>query len=374
MLTEQIDELVVLSLEPWDEVWRRNQHIVGALLEQRPTLRVLFVEPPVDLVTNIRHGQWPEHVGLRAVAARLWALRPLRAIPTRLAPKGSLVFRQVRRAYDQLHLRHPVLWVNDASYARALLASPHPVVYDITDDWTLAEAPAREWRRRRADDERLMDRSEAIVVCSPGLVESRGRHRSVVLIPNAVDVAAYRKQSPRPADLPHETSAVYVGTLHDERVDVPLCLDLVSVSSNLHLVLVGPDSLRPGSRSVLAAHPRIHLLGARPAADVPAYLQHADVLVVPHLVSPFTDSLDPIKAYEYQAARRPTVATPVAGFRDLPWARIATRADFPEEVLAALGSSVPAVADPPSWFDRARAFGEVLDSSVISRRDQGFMS
>ena len=49
---------------------------------------------------------------------------------------------------------------------------------------------------------------------------------------------------------------------------------------------------------------------------MPAYLQHADVLVVPHVVTPFTDSLDPIKLYEYQAAGRPVVSTPVAGFRD----------------------------------------------------------
>ncbi len=45
------------------------------------------------------------------------------------------------------------------------------------------------------------------------------------------------------------------------------------------------------------------LLGARPSADVPAYLQHADVLVVPHIVTPFTDSLDPIKLYEYAGCR-----------------------------------------------------------------------
>ena len=51
-------------------------------------------------------------------------------------------------------------------------------------------------------------------------------------------------------------------------------------------------------------------------------------MIVPHLVNPFTESLDPIKAYECLAAGRPTVATPVAGFRDLgaPGRRVATGA------------------------------------------------
>ena len=41
-------DLVVLSLEAWDEVWRRNQHLVAGLLRADPALRVLFVEPAVD--------------------------------------------------------------------------------------------------------------------------------------------------------------------------------------------------------------------------------------------------------------------------------------------------------------------------------------
>ena len=51
------------------------------------------------------------------------------------------------------------------------------------------------------------------------------------------------------------------------------------------------------------------LLGPRPRDEVIGYLQHADVLVVPHVVTAFTDSLDPIKLYEYQAVGRPVVST-----------------------------------------------------------------
>ena len=55
---------------------------------------------------------------------------------------------------------------------------------------------------------------------------------------------------------------------------------------------------------------------------VPAYLKNADVLVVPHVVTGFTDSLDPIKVYEYLAAGLPVVSTPVAGFREIGLAHV----------------------------------------------------
>ena len=73
---------------------------------------------------------------------------------------------------------------------------------------------------------------------------------------------------------------------------------------------------------------------------MPAYLQHADVLVVPHVVTPFTDSLDPIKLYEYHAAGRPVVTTPVAGFRDAAdtLVTVADRAVFVAAIVDAMAS------------------------------------
>ncbi len=43
-----------------------------------------------------------------------------------------------------------------------------------------------------------------------------------------------------------------------------------------------------------------------------------DVCIVPHKVTPFTESLNPIKLWEYLAAGKPIVATDLAGFRDFP--------------------------------------------------------
>ena len=39
---------------------------------------------------------------------------------------------------------------------------------------------------------------------------------------------------------------------------------------------------------------------------------------MPHRVTPFTESLNPIKLWEYLAAGKPIVSTDVAGFRDYP--------------------------------------------------------
>ncbi|WP_353511261.1 glycosyltransferase [Intrasporangium sp.] len=369
-------DVVVLSLEKWDDVWRRNQHLIAGLLDRDPTLRVLFVEPAVDPLHDLfqrRRPRWPR--GLRrgpalpqGRAGRLWLLEGAKWLPRRLAPGADAgLAARVVAAARRLGFETPTLWVNDPDGAAVLDATDWPALYDITDDWLLADRPAVETERRARAEELLMDRAREVVVCSPTLARTKGVRRDVVLVPNAVDVAAYEQRQPRPSDVPAEPYALYVGTVHRDRIDLALCVDTArALRDRGRLVVVGPLALSSGDRAQLEGS-GVLLLGPRPAAHVPAYLQHAEVLVVPHVVTPFTDSLDPIKRYEYLAAGRPVVSTPVAGFREAADAMITVvdKSAFASAVAERVPDRVPreqvAVSGVPSWHDRVEQFAEVLD-------------
>ena len=369
-----MSDLVVVSLERWDEVWRRNQHLVAGLLRHDPQLRVLFVEPATDPLHDLLHRRSPQlGAGLREspepdLAGRLWTYQPTKALPRRLDPGSDRrTADTIRRAAGRLGFRDPVLWVNDPAGAVLLDRTGWPAVYDITDDWLEADRTPAEHARLVAHESILMSRCAEVVVCSPTLQRSKGGTRPVTLVPNAVDVAAYRDPRPRPADLPAGATAVYVGTVHRDRIDVDLCLTTATaLGPRGRLVLVGPAPLTPADRHALEAA-GVVVLGARPASEVPAYLQHADVLVVPHVVTPFTMSLDPIKRYEYAAAGRPVVSTPVTGFVDAddPRITIATGDGFAAAVRdAALSASGPAAgAGLPvdGWDVRVAQMAEIIE-------------
>ena len=91
----------------------------------------------------------------------------------------------------------------------------------------------------------------------------------------------------------------YIGTLHDERLDLELIVALARRFSTGSLVLVGPNHLSLAARRKLGQCANIHLPGPVPYALVPAYLQAFDVCLLPHVVTPFTESLNPIKLWEY---------------------------------------------------------------------------
>jgi glycosyltransferase involved in cell wall biosynthesis len=367
-------EIVVCSLERWDEVWRRNQFFVDALLKRHPGLRVLFVEPSADVMHDLARRRLPRISRLRTIGygRRLRAIQPTKVLPRRLGPLADwLLLAQVRRASKRTGFDAPILWINDVTYAPLIEQTGWPAVYDITDDWLLAPFSPRELERLRRLNALALAVADAVVVCSPALEKSRSRTRPVSVVPNGVDVEHFRRPQPRPSDLPAASTAVYVGSLHDARLDVELVDDLADALPQLSVVLVGPDSLGRESHDVLARHPNVHLLGARPYAVIPAYLQHADVVIVPHRVTPFTESLDPIKAYECLATATPTVATPVSGFREYAEAlHVVGRENF-KQCVAEVVSSPPNRDnrfEPVDWDTRSRAFERLLLSAA--RRDR----
>lgn len=365
-----MNDLVVLSLEPWDEVWRRNQYLVAGLLRADEELRVLFIEPATDPLYDLRSGRRPRlGSGLRDVAlegapGRLWAYQPTKLLPRRIDPGRDLRWaREVALVARRLGFTTPVLWVNDPNGAAVLQHTGWPALYDITDDWLTADRTAAEHARLVRDEAVLLRECAEVVVCSPGLVASKGPLRPVTLVQNAVDVAAYRVPIPRPVDLPSGPVALYVGTVHTDRVDVEVCVRTAeTLAGTATVVLVGPHPL-PANDLARLASAGVLLLGPKPREAVPGYLQHADVLLVPHVVTAFTESLDPIKLYEYAAAGRPVVSTPVAGFRDAAGVLVGEPSQFPAlvgQVLAGSSGWVPGSGVVADWADRVTAMAAVL--------------
>lgn len=371
-------DVVLVSLEPWDDVWRRNQHLAAGLLRRYPGLRLLVVEPPEDPLHDVvRRARPRAGRGLRpgprvdgVPAGRLWLLQQTKWLPRRADPRGDARrARAVRAAATRLGLHEPLLWANDPVAAELHDVTGWRTVYDVTDDWTSARRAAGEHARVVAQEARLLEAAREVTVCSPALARRKGAARPVTLVTNGVDVAAYRRARARPADLPTGTVALYAGTLHRDRLDVDLCVRTRSaLGPEGHLVLVGPVALERADVERLRAA-GVVLLGARPFTEVPAYLQHATALVVPHVVDGFTDSLDPIKLYEYRAAGRPVVATGVAGFRDAadPAVTVADGDGFVAAVRRTLlGGPVPSApaGDVPTWERQVTLFAGVLERAA----------
>jgi glycosyltransferase involved in cell wall biosynthesis len=334
---------IILGQEDWDEVWRRNQFLIAGLARRCPATKFLFVELPFDLTYGLRSRQIfrPRSPVQRKLACMRRGIRRVAGLPniyTLVAPKllpdalpvgerlnAALAAGVIRRALVRIGVERPILWTQNP-FAAPMLGhlGEQWVIYDVTDDWTVLEGTSPRFiARAQVGDALLTRRADCVIACSPYLYTRKQiRNPRTVLIPNGVDVEHYRgvgapdtPVAPRIAALPHPILG-YTGSLHEARLDLDLVCALAAARPDVSLVFVGPIFLPQRAQERLRRFANIHLLGPVPYREIPAYMQGCNALMIPHRVSEFTESLNPIKVFEYLAAGLPVVATAVAGVRE----------------------------------------------------------
>ena len=327
-------DLIFISLENWDEIWRRNQFLVAGWAKRFPDARILFVGQArrgkigtqvLPDFPNVTVTQLPKILPNSLPLGRQindWFAR--RHVKKEWRKILHARYRKLQNDNPQLRFRldkRPILWLNphDAGHFIGHL-NERATIYDITDDWELAATTPREKQQIHDADRALCRRVDATVVCSQALYDSRIEYsKCLSLVANGVDVAHYANVTAPPPNRRWKNPTFgYTGTVHNQRVDVDLVLQLAREFAHGDIVLVGPDVLDEASRARLKSQPNVHLVGAIPYAQIPDAMSQFDVCIVPHIESAFTESLNPIKLWEYLASGKPIVSANVAGFRDYP--------------------------------------------------------
>jgi GT2 family glycosyltransferase len=247
-----------------------------------------------------------------------------------------------------LRLQNPAVWTQDPRAADLLDDLPvGELVYDLTDDWAAFETDPARRAAVQGRIKSLAARAEVVFACSRPLENgARAWSSRVHYLPNGVDPAG--DTEPAPADLRslQRPRLGYVGTLHSSRLDVELLAVAAELRPAWSFVLVGPDQLEERDRERLGSLANVHYLGQCPHDHVQRYLEAMDVCLIPHHVTEFTRSLDPLKLYEYLAGGRPVIATPVDNAPDLQAfiATAATPQELVEQAERALAEERPELA------------------------------
>jgi glycosyltransferase involved in cell wall biosynthesis len=132
----------------------------------------------------------------------------------------------------------------------------------------------------------------------------------------------------------------FVGNL-ESKIDTGLLEFVARERPGWNIVLIGSTHTRPDILG-LARYPNIHFMGVVRYEEARTWMQHFDVALMPHLDTPLTRSMDPLKLFVYLNMRLPVVATRVAGVQRFEKEiYIAdSREDFVAGVEAALSNGV----------------------------------
>ena len=299
--------IIFISLEFWDEVFRRNQFFAVFLMKD---FNVYFVQPPIPFFKYF-DARLKKHEAITLIS--IYKFFPDRFKITAWLNKILYIIQLKSKTPRKVE----VLWINDhLKYYVCPKISCNKIIYDITDDWTkLNYSPVKSLQVKFAD-KKMCEIADIIIVCSETLRQSRNNYSNKIkLIRNGVDINSYQTDETIDLKIPSPI-LMYTGTLHEERIDFDLVFELATSHTKYSFVFVGPFFLYPSTLKKIALFHNIFLIGAVNYVDIPAYQNSADILIVPHIVSDFTNSLDPIKQYEYMCSSKPVITTHVNGFTD----------------------------------------------------------
>ncbi|WP_034417650.1 glycosyltransferase [Deinococcus frigens] len=314
--------LLVLAHLRWDFVFQRPQHLMTRAARDRA---VYYVEEPI-------FGERQDHLNYRRESCGVTVCTPHIQSGHSPAESQARTARLLSGLVEAKGLLDYDLWVYTPMELPVTAGlSPRVTVYDCMDELANFKGAPPELRRRESQ---LFERAGVVFTGGQRLYEAKSeRHPNVHPFPSSVEVGHFaqaRGGLGDPADqatLPRPRLGFY-GVI-DERFDTALIAEVARRRPEWQFVLVGPVVKIDPAELPRAAN--IHYLGMKGYAELPAYLAHWDVALLPFARNAATEFISPTKTPEYLAAGVGVVSTGICDvirpYGDLELARIADGPD-----------------------------------------------
>ncbi len=274
-----------------------------------------------------------------------------------------------------------VLWSYTPFIAEQLDVFPNAqFIFDAVDNWV--EHPSYHKYTARLEEayKQIGKRADIIFTVSEGLVDFFNKREQVFYIPNGVDVNHFKEASCNTKfisdtylseqDAEKRKRIGYHGIIQS-RVNISVFDYLSEQHPEYDFIIAGPvwkemekdmDKIKDRSN--------VYTIGEVPYKDLPSLLACFDATIIPHKVDTFTQTMNPLKIYEYLAAGLPIVSTAVAGadqFQDLISLAVSPK-DFSQKINKVLRQDTEelhqrrtAMATEHSWDTRIALMLEIIN-------------
>jgi GT2 family glycosyltransferase/glycosyltransferase involved in cell wall biosynthesis len=191
----------------------------------------------------------------------------------------------------------------------------------------------------------------------------------VIYVPNAVDTDLFdpMRHHQRPHDLSSGTpTLLYFGSLWGEWFDWELIRQVARQVPGCSINLIGDYS--PIASLAKTLPPNVHFLGPKLQPELPAYLEHCDITLLPFKNDDIGKYVSPLKVFEYTAMDKPVLATHLPDIQGYPkvftsdsaldWVRV-VRGEIPLESAA-----TNAFSSANNWYTRCNQLLDSIEAGV----------
>ena len=377
-------------------MWTNKQHIMSRVAEDHRVVHVDYgLRPLVQYVAEraLHHPSqlWPPqrllydgvahvdgnlHIG--DSYSPLWAGAFAHGHPIRDFFTFDAKVLMVKHFLKRQQIGAPIAWVYHPGFADAVERMDKKLlVYDCVDNYeafpTYRDDP--KWLMER--EARLCRKADVVFCTSRALYEERKHHNpdNTYLVHNVGDAEHFKSAMDPGLAVADEIAELdgpvigFVGAISDYKLNIDWLCHAASQRPDWNFALIGPVGMADPTTEISALKElcNVHLLGHRPYEELPRYLKGIDVAVIPYRINDYTESVFPIKFFEFLATGKPVVisqlpalsefydAVGVAGDADefVEWCEALLSDDDPVEKQRRIE-----LAEEHSWPERVRKLME----------------
>ena len=312
--------IVMYGLCRWDYIVNRPQNLAQQLARHTD---VYYIDPPLAASEVGRSVQQlgrhilgpsltlaPRDNGVVTIRTKLrlpfsGKLKTVEAVNHRLLARALASFAKRLP-------RPPALWVMYPAEHRLFSRFPKScLVYDLVDRHShFPGQPATTLAAIERGERWLFDNADLVTVTSRSLnsyaLEAGAKY--VASLPNGCDSHHFGRAVRPPTHSPSPVIG-YVGAL-GEWIDFDAIASVARALPSARVVLAGPfhapvEKLPPGLPD------NVEHVGVLDYKILPDFMKQFDLALIPFLISSMTEAVNPVKVYEYLAAGKPVLATPL---------------------------------------------------------------
>lgn len=225
--------------------------------------------------------------------------------------QNEFILKSIKKAVEDLQLEHIVLLLQNPMAIGAIDSFEYECfAFDAIDNWLYHPQMKSNHKVIKSSYKAVEKRANIIFTVSKALMDIFKNNSNVYWIANGVDTNFFSNATCKNSK---SITIGYVGKIQ-ERVDFDLVEKCLKQHSNKKFIFIGPIYAQKAKINKLKRnYQNIEFTGDIHYTKLPMLLKNIDVAIIPHIIDEFTDSMNPLKLYEYLAAGKPVVTTGIAG-------------------------------------------------------------
>lgn len=301
----------------WDNgLLNRNYFVLQELVNSGEFDRILsvdFLPFSAKKIAKVLVEQAPFRRNTKTVFSALTAR--VDRVSERLFHMTAISDRYLKAAFEELGLKEDdiVMWNYSPFNAPVMKRFPRAQhVFEAVDNWAEHSVYANRAGELHAAYDEIKKSADVIFTVSQPLAETLGE--KATCIPNGVDAAHFAK-----VQMPSGGHAIgYHGNIQS-RFDFDLLEHIATARPEYTFAMHGWvwDEVASYARDITARCKNVTFPGQFDYADLPQIMNEWSAAIIPHKNTEFTRSMNPMKVYEYLAAGKPVVSTPIDGLDDV---------------------------------------------------------